>query len=193
MTSLQIPIYSNKADVYLSLDQVMSYIPYSDVYLSHFKTPEFREVEEKFKTASETSIRNTDKYLTDYQIPVMQGLEYKIATCIFSENSRTVGLRKHIHLPKTNLPTITVAKKIFQGDDNVSFAFHRKNSPPSIQMTKDFVLRFNSCTMPHSVEVPDTGQSIWMFIVFEHCNEVDLNAVKNFYDCEEIYDYYEKI
>lgn len=193
MTSLQIPTYTTKPEAYARLDEVMSYIPYSGVHLSHFKTPEFRTVEDKFRTASETSIRNTDKYLAEYHIPIMSGFEYKIATCIFSENSKTIGLRKHIHLPKTTLPTITIAKKIFQGKDNVSFAFYRKNSPPQIQMTQDFVLRFNSCTMPHSVEVPDNDQSIWLFIVFEHCNEVDLDAVRDFYNCKEIYDYHEKV
>lgn len=193
MTSLQLPIYSSKEEAYASLDQVVSYIPYSDVYLSHFKTPEFKKIEAEAKTASETSIRNTDKYLDDYSIPIVPGLNYKIATCIFSENSKTLGLRKHIHLPKTNLPTVTIAKKIYNGNDDVSFVFHRKNSPPNIQMTRDFVLRFNSCTMPHSVEVKDNTQSIWLFIVLEHCSDIDLEQVREFYNCEQIYDYYEKV
>lgn len=190
MTKLEIPTYKTKTEAYTDLDTVISYIPREDVYLSHFKTEDFIRTEEIYSVIEKFSIRSTTKDLSNYSIPVMPGLEYKIGTCIFSENGKTIGLRKHIHFPKTELPTITVGKKVFTGKDDVMFKFYRRNAPPDINLTDDFVLRFNSCTLPHEITVPDNEQSIWLFIVFEHCNLVDPEEVKNFYNCKKVYDYY---
>jgi len=190
MKRLEIPTYDTKAEAFADIDTLQTYIPREDVFLSHFKTDDFITTEAIHSVIEKFSIRSTTKDLSTYSIPVMPGLEYKIGTCIFSENSKTYGLRKHIHLPKTALPTITIGKKVFLGKDDVTFNFYRRTAPPNISLSEDFVLRFDSCTLPHEIIVPDTDQSIWLFIVLEHCNDVSLEEVRDFYGCKVIYDYY---
>lgn len=194
MKQLLIPKYLSKEEVYTDLDKILSYIEREDVWLAHFKTPFFNQIENQYKTIEDSSmgssIRNSDLCLDNYQIRVPMELEFKIATCIFSENRKTLGLKKHIHLPKTALNTITIAKKVFQGNDDVHFNFYRKNGPPNIHMTEDFVLRFDSTKLSHDITVPDSDQTIWLFTVFEHCkDDIDLEYIKNMFECEKIYDY----
>lgn len=191
MKNLEIPIYKTKEEVYSELDEILSYIPSNDVYLAHFKTPEFVAEELIHSVVKHESIRDTEKNLSNYSIPIIPELNYKIATCIFSENSKTKGLRRHFHYPKTTLPTITIGKKIYQGIDDVEFKFYRKNSPPDITLKDDFVLRFDSCTLPHEILVNGNDRSIWLFIVIEHCGPIDLELVRDFYNCKEIYNYHE--
>lgn len=191
MTKLLIPKYQSKEELYNDLDGVISYISYEDVYLAHFKTEEFLAEEKVHNIASPYSIRNTPKQLNGFNVPVIPGLTYKIATCFFSENRKTFGLKKHFHLPRTQLPTITIGKKVYDGKDDVTFKFYRRNSPPDIVLKDDFVLRFDSCSLPHEIQVNTDDQSVWLFIVIEHCGPIDLSLVKDFYDCDVIHNYYE--
>jgi hypothetical protein len=192
MTNLKLPTYSSKEEFYKEIDYVLSEIPAEEVFLAHFKTPEFVIEEDKHKVINRYSIRTTEKNLERYQITTPAELSYKIATCFFSENSKTLGLKKHFHLPKTDLPTITIGKKIYSGKDEVQFKFYRKNGPPDFILESDFVVRFDSCRTPHSIDVNDGDQSIWLFIVYEHCGDVDLEIIKRHFNCNKIYDYYEK-
>lgn len=190
MTSISIPTYLNKSDAYSALDGMLSYLPRVGMHLASFKTDEFVNEEKKHGLIPATSIRNTNINMSDASIPVIPGLEFKVGTCIFSENRLSLGLAKHIHLPKTDLPTITIGKKVYNGADDVMFRFLRRNSPPDINLTEDFVLRFNSSVLTHEIVVPNDEQSIWLFIVIEHCSDIDLEEVRKFYDCKAIYDYY---
>lgn len=188
MTPLLIPQYASKEQFYSDVEPLLFYIEREQVWLAHFKTPEFSHVDEIYNISKNT-IRNSKANLPNYNIPV-EGLSYKIGTCIFSENSKTKGLKKHIHLPKTDLPTVTIGKKIYLGSDDTTFNFYRKNAPLDFTLTDDFVLRFNSSYLPHDVIVPDDNQSIWLFIVLEHCENINLNHIKDFYNCRKIYDYF---
>jgi len=190
MKNISVPIYPTKNEAYDRLDGMLKHLAKEDVYLASFKTKEFLEEERKHGIIPEASIRNTDATMPEASVHVIPGLTFKVGTCLFSENRKSLGLSRHIHLPKTDLPTITIGKKIFKGEDKVMFNFYRRTAPPNINLTEDFVLRFNSTILPHEIVVPDDKQSIWLFIVLEHCGDIDLEDVRKFYNCEAIYDYY---
>lgn len=190
MTTLSIPNYSSKEEAYKDLDLVCSNIVdliKEDFFLSRFKPKVFKEIEKESGLILERSMRNSDNVLHNFEIIVPNNIKFKIGTIIFSENSKSKGLKTHLHFPYTNLPTVTIGKKIFQGKDDVVFTFNR-GKIRSINLKDDFVLQFNSCRTPHSVDVLDDEQSIWMFIVLEHCENVILEDIRTHFDCKEIYD-----
>lgn len=122
-------------------------------------------------------------------------LDYEYAALLFSETHRKKGVLPHIHIPVTELPTVTFAKVFYKDRDPALFNFYEEVTPngtvsvppadlrlrKSIPCDEDAFFIFDSCTTPHEVGVKSDSTSITGFFFFEKVkNAEEVMKILNF-------------
>lgn len=114
-------------------------------------------------------------------------LDYEHAALLFSETHRKKGVRPHIHIPTTELPTVTFAKVFYRDQDPTYFNFYEQVDPTGTVIVPDEILRlkhhiaceedaffiFDSSTTPHEVEVKTDSTSLTGYFFFEKVRNAD--------------------